>query len=442
MPGGALYTGRGSRMRSHGRSSGGQRGTSCLKRAGGGRSASPGLKVDLEGGGAVVGGFPELLKVGTAKDLEEGSLVGIYPLDGGETTGGGVEPLWELLLVDEGDEAGEETLDEVEDVADGLDDETLGCEHVAVEDHLPLNAPLWGEEGGGVHGELEFQGWAEGEASRGAPGGGCLDGEEHAGVGGLGVLPAVVLYEEGLEGEEVLVRAGVGGAERLCGGEGDAGAAGPAVHVADVAGEVDLGSGGGGRLHGGPAAGAGHAIYSSPVIRPRGRDRPGRGCGTAAISTRAGRATCFDDKPSLLFPAIFTHFDTQSRLIGSRSAQIPLDNDHHVRHLAHIPGRPRRRAGPSPAPPPSPAHPPSSPSPSPPSSPSPSSSPAPMVPPPTHPSSPPRLTLPQPTPCSSSSRRSTTAPGCSASAPPTPSASTPAASSSSRSSPSSPTTPM
>ena len=121
-----------------------------------GSLASPGGKVDLERGRAVVGGLPELLKVCAAKDLEEGRLVGIYPLDRGETTGCGVDALWELFLVDEGDDASEETLHEVKDVADGLYDETLCCEHVAVEDHLPLDASLWGEEGGGVHGQLEF----------------------------------------------------------------------------------------------------------------------------------------------------------------------------------------------------------------------------------------------------------------------------------------------
>lgn len=90
----------------------------------------------------------------TAKDFEEGSLVCVDPLDRRETTGCGVRALWKLLFVDEGDEAGEETLDEVEDVTDRLNDETLGSEHVAVEDHLPLHASLWGEEGGGVHWEL------------------------------------------------------------------------------------------------------------------------------------------------------------------------------------------------------------------------------------------------------------------------------------------------
>ena len=39
-------------------------------------------------------------------------------------------------------------------------------------------------------------------------------------------------------------------AQSFCSGEGYAGAASPAVHVADVAGKMDLGSGGGRCLHG------------------------------------------------------------------------------------------------------------------------------------------------------------------------------------------------
>lgn len=50
----------------------------------------------------------------------------------------------------------------------------------------------------------------------------------------------MLLYEVGLEGEKPLVGTGVGSAEGFCGGEGYASAACPAVHVTDVAGEVNL----------------------------------------------------------------------------------------------------------------------------------------------------------------------------------------------------------
>lgn len=92
----------------------------------------------------------------TPKDFKKSSLVSIDPLDRRQTTGRGIRPLWELFFVDEGDKAGEETLDKVQDVADGLDDESLGCEHVAMEDHLPLDASLGREERGSVHWELQL----------------------------------------------------------------------------------------------------------------------------------------------------------------------------------------------------------------------------------------------------------------------------------------------
>lgn len=51
--------------------------------------------------------------------------------------------------------------------------------------------------------------------------------------------------------------ASIGGAQGLCSGEGYAGATGPAVHVADIAGKMDLGSRGGRCLHGGRLDGRG-----------------------------------------------------------------------------------------------------------------------------------------------------------------------------------------
>lgn len=50
--------------------------------------------------------------------------------------------------------------------------------------------------------------------------------------------------------------ASIGGTQSFRSGKGYAGAAGPAVHVADIAGKMDLGSGGGGSLHEGGLGGA------------------------------------------------------------------------------------------------------------------------------------------------------------------------------------------
>lgn len=51
--------------------------------------------------------------------------------------------------------------------------------------------------------------------------------------------------------------AGIGGAQSFGSGEGYAGATSPAVHVADIAGKMDLGSRGRRCLHGGRVGGAG-----------------------------------------------------------------------------------------------------------------------------------------------------------------------------------------
>ena len=105
-----------------------------------------------------------------------------------------------LLFVDERDDPGQKALDEVQDVAYGLYDETLGGKDVAVENHLPLDAPFGREEGGSVHRELKSLLWAEREATLGAPRGRRLDGEEHAGISRFGFLPTVLLDKLIFEG--------------------------------------------------------------------------------------------------------------------------------------------------------------------------------------------------------------------------------------------------
>jgi len=94
--------------------------------------------------------------VSTPENFEKRRLIGINPLYGRQPTGGCIQTLWKLLLVDESDDTGEEALDKVQDVADRLHDESLCCEDVAVKDHLPLDASLRREERRGMHGELQF----------------------------------------------------------------------------------------------------------------------------------------------------------------------------------------------------------------------------------------------------------------------------------------------
>lgn len=88
-----------------------------------------------------------MLEVGAPKNFEQGGLVGVYPLRRRQSTGCGVCALGKLLFIHERYEASEKALDEVQDVTYGRYDKALSGKDVTVENHLPLNAPLRGEEG-------------------------------------------------------------------------------------------------------------------------------------------------------------------------------------------------------------------------------------------------------------------------------------------------------
>lgn len=94
--------------------------------------------------------------MGRAEDLDKHVLVHIYPVRGGETASGAPA----VFDLNDEEEAGHETLEEVEHIADGLDAVSERRPHGTVEDHLPLHAALWGEKGGSMYGELELHGWA------------------------------------------------------------------------------------------------------------------------------------------------------------------------------------------------------------------------------------------------------------------------------------------
>ena len=82
-----------------------------------------------------------------AEYLDEGDLVCVDPVGGREPAGSAIDGVRETLVVDEGEHAGEETLEEIKDVTDGRTEFSVGLEHVAVEDHLPLDPSVRGEEG-------------------------------------------------------------------------------------------------------------------------------------------------------------------------------------------------------------------------------------------------------------------------------------------------------
>ena len=132
------------------------------------------------------------------KDLGQTGLILRDPVRGGQGSGGFVVAFArDVLLSDDDDHAGEETLEDVEDIAHGSV-VAEGGECRAVKNHLPLNPPLGREEGGCMDGNLDAQGGGAGQAVRGFEGARALDAEEHAGVDGGDIAPAVLVDEVGL----------------------------------------------------------------------------------------------------------------------------------------------------------------------------------------------------------------------------------------------------
>ena len=127
-----------------------------------------------------------------------------------------------------------------------------GGECRTVEDHFPLDSTLRGEEGGRVYRNLDAHGGGARQAIGRLERTRTLDAKEHARVGRGYIAPAVLFDEVGFEPEEPAVGTGIGGAESVCAGEGDAGPGGPVVHAFYAAGEGD--DGGRGIGHGGTGA--------------------------------------------------------------------------------------------------------------------------------------------------------------------------------------------
>lgn len=76
-----------------------------------------------------------------------------------------------MLLEGKGDDAGEKTLYEAEDIVDRGTYLPHGLKDVAVENHLPLDPTLWGKKGACVDGELKLKLRTCGKANGGAPDG-------------------------------------------------------------------------------------------------------------------------------------------------------------------------------------------------------------------------------------------------------------------------------
>jgi len=135
--------------------------------------------LELEGDAVVTGCAEQLSVVRGSEDLDKRRLVSMDPLDGWQRSDGPLHaPARRRLFFDEDEHAGEETLEEVEEVADGGDGMAHAREERAVEDHLPLDASLPREERGGVRRNLEAHIGTAGETSGRTVRGGTFDVKE------------------------------------------------------------------------------------------------------------------------------------------------------------------------------------------------------------------------------------------------------------------------
>ena len=157
-----------------------------------GNSTLVGVLFETERLSGVAGGLEEGFKVGGPEDLCQAGLVLGDPFGGGQGSRSFVEAFsWDVFLSDNYDHAGEQTLEDVEDITDWCV-VAEGGECRAVEDHLPLDSTFGGEERGCVYGDLDAHCGSPGQTVGGLEGTWTFDGEEHTSVRGGHVAPTVL----------------------------------------------------------------------------------------------------------------------------------------------------------------------------------------------------------------------------------------------------------
>lgn len=103
--------------------------------------------VEFEGEAFVAGSAEEGAIVGGTEDFDEHLLMGADPFDGRKGAYCAVETFArDSLLLYKHENAGEEALEEMEEVGDGSDRMAHAGEDRTMEDHLPLNATVGAEE--------------------------------------------------------------------------------------------------------------------------------------------------------------------------------------------------------------------------------------------------------------------------------------------------------
>jgi hypothetical protein len=170
-----------------------------------------------------------------AKDFHELSLVGLDPFWRRQRTDGASKPFPRIhIFLDQGQRAGEEALKQVHKVLNGRDIMSHGRKERSVEDHLPLQLAIRGEERRSVNGNLKTESRSSRHAAGGAVRASAFDRDEHTRVGRSYVDEGMFLLEVGFEREEPFVGAGIGRSECVGTGERNARPMRPFVHVGDV----------------------------------------------------------------------------------------------------------------------------------------------------------------------------------------------------------------
>ena len=183
-----------------------------------------GVFFEAEGLGGVACGLEEGFEMEVTKDIGKRGLVSRNPVWRRQGPGGFVSTFaWDIFLLGDYDQTGEQTLEDVEDVTDWLNVVAEGGECRTVKDHLPLDSTLRRKEGRGVFWNFDAHGWGPREAVGRLERTGTFDGEEHTRVSGDDIVPTVFVDELGLGEEQPPVSADVGGTESFCSGERDAG---------------------------------------------------------------------------------------------------------------------------------------------------------------------------------------------------------------------------
>lgn len=136
--------------------------------------------LELKGRRCILAGATKSPVMLNTENVHEICFVGLDPRGWWETASGPVDALREVLFHGDGEEASEQTLEEVENVVDRGAGLANRVENVTMKDHLPLDASFWGKERAGVNWQLQAQCGSRGETNGRPPNGRSLEVEHDA----------------------------------------------------------------------------------------------------------------------------------------------------------------------------------------------------------------------------------------------------------------------